>query len=233
MRLSTSWVTIGLLTLSSAALGQSLTDRIKEGASELGQGLSEGADVVVDGAEKVGDRVADTTESTIQLFDGSKTPAETRAMLDNTAERALDELFAETPDAQDLLAQSAGYAVFDVRELTLVGVKAGGGRGVAVALPGNDRDYMNMATAGAGFAIGVGGFESQVIMFFETEDLFRGFVENGYDATAEAGSMFGDDTSELSVEFREGRAVFVLTKSGWKVSASVSGTRYWRATDLN
>ena len=55
----------------------------------------------------------------------------------------------------------------------------------------------------------------------------------GYDATAEAGTMFGEDKAELGVRFVDGRAIFVLTKQGWKVSATAAGTEYWADQNLN
>ena len=59
---------------------------------------------------------------------------------------------------------------------------------------------------------------------------FDEFVTLGYDATAEAGSMFGDEKAEIGVRFVDGRAIFVLTKQGWKVSATAAGTTSARTT---
>ena len=92
---------------------------------------------------------------------------------------------------------------------------------------------MNMATAGVGMSLGLGGFETQVAILFQDEWDFDEFVTLGYDATAEAGSMFGDEKAEIGVRFVDGRAIFVLTKQGWKVSATAAGTRYWADANLN
>ena len=56
---------------------------------------------------------------------------------------------------------------------------------------------MNMATAGVGMSLGLGGFETQVVILFEDAWDFDEFVSMGYDATAEAGSMFGDAKSDI------------------------------------
>jgi hypothetical protein len=53
------------------------------------------------------------------------------------------------------------------------------------------------------------------------------------DATAEAGTLTGDSKDELALRFDDGRAVFVLTKKGWKVSAKLTGTKYWPDEGLN
>jgi hypothetical protein len=92
---------------------------------------------------------------------------------------------------------------------------------------------MNMATGGVGMSLGLGGFETQVAILFKDVWDFDEFVAMGYDATAEAGSMFGDEKAEIGVRFVDGRAIFVLTKQGWKVSATAAGTRYWADQTLN
>ena len=45
--------------------------------------------------------------------------------------------------------------------------------------------------------------------------------------------MAGEHREDLKVKFTDGRAVFMLTKQGWKVSASVTGSRYWPDQALN
>ena len=45
--------------------------------------------------------------------------------------------------------------------------------------------------------------------------------------------MFGDEKAEFGVRFVDGRAIFVLTKQGWKISATAAGTRYWADKNLN
>ena len=92
---------------------------------------------------------------------------------------------------------------------------------------------MNMATGRRRHVAGSGGFETQVAILFEDEWDFDEFVTMGYDATAEAGSMFGDEKAEIGVRFVDGRAIFVLTKQGWKVSATAAGTKYWADENLN
>ena len=153
--------------------------------------------------------------------------------LSRASEAALTRLFVEQPEAADLFEMSAGYAVFDTRKLVLFGLAAGAGRGVAISRTDDKRIYMNMGTAGVGMSLGIGGFETQVVLLFQEEWDFNEFVTMGYDATAEAGTMFGEDKAEFGVRFVDGRAIFVLTKQGWKVSATAAGTKYWADQNLN
>jgi hypothetical protein len=70
-------------------------------------------------------------------------------------------------------------------------------------------------------------------MLFQTDPVYEHFVTQGYDATAEAGTMFDDDETRGTVRFADGRSIYYLTSKGWKVSASAAGTKYWRDIDLN
>jgi hypothetical protein len=215
-------LTLLVLLPVAGAEAQSLGDRLKSGANKVQRGVS--------GAGKA---IGNTVDSTVDLFSDKETPEATRAMLDTMANDTLSRLFDEKPEARTLYESGSGYAVFDTRKLVLVGLAAGAGRGVAVSSDDMQRVYMNMGTAGVGLSLGIGGFESQIVFFFQDDADFNDFVTNGYDATAEAGSMFGDDKNDLGVRFQNGRAVFVLTKQGWKISATAAGTRYWADSDLN
>ncbi|MBE1282223.1 MAG: hypothetical protein GJ676_02830 [Rhodobacteraceae bacterium] len=220
---------LSCLVLSAAAgpsQAQSLGDKIVGG-------LKKGAEAVGEGTSTVVDAVEGSVESTEQLFSGGQPPSETRARLDATAERSIARLLAEKPETATLFEAAAGYAVFDVRKVTLAGFSGGAGRGVAIDSPDDRRVYMTMKTAGVGLALGIGGFESQLIILFQDPAGFDAFVTQGYDASANAGSMLGDDKSEFEIEFRDGRAVFVLTTKGWRVAASATGSTFKPDKDLN
>jgi hypothetical protein len=219
-----------LLVLAGSSAGaEGLGDRLRQGMSKVG----EGAQAVGQGVARVGDRIDESIRSTEELLLDGDSPEAKRADLDAMATEALERLFAEQPDSLDLFQLAYGYAVFDTRKLVLVGVAAGGGRGVAISRTGDRHVYMNMGTAGVGLSFGVGGFESQQVILFESDWHFSDFLRNGFDATAEAGTMAGSDRTELGVRFVDGRAVYVLTTEGWKVSATAMGTRYWIDGDLN
>ncbi len=217
------------LTVSTGAQAQSWRDRLNQGADLLRQG----ADAVQDGAKVIGDRTNESINSTVDLFTNEATPEETRAELDIMAARTLERLFQEQPDAMVLFSESYGHAVFDTRKVVLAGIAAGAGRGVAVSGEDAGRIYMGMGTAGVGWSFGLGGFETQVVILFREEWLFNEFVTYGYDASADAGTMFGDDTASLGVHWIDGRAMFFLTEQGWKASATAAGTKYWVDPALN
>lgn len=212
---------VAIACMSNGVSAKGLLNKISKGAGKAA-GFVE---------ESVG-KVGETIDSTIDLATGDATPQETRDKLDAMAGAGLDRLFSENEAAGNLFDASAGYAVFDTRKITF-GVAAGFGRGVAVSKITEARTYMNMGTGGVGWSFGFGGFETQVVILFETFEGFESFITDGYDATAEAGSMLGDEKVEQTVRFIDGRSIFVLSKKGWKVSASAAGTKYWVDADLN
>ena len=235
MRNKFFYVLLLVLAPTAANAGFSF-DKIKEGAANAAKRVSNATESAVDATGKaVGkatDAVNESIDSTKKSLRDEATPESTRAKLDAMAEKTLARLYSEQPQSQALFDRSSGYAVFDMREASFY-VVAGYGRGVAVNRGTDSRVYMKMATTGAGLSFGIGGWESQLVILFQNETDLENFAKNGHDATAEAGAMAGDDKEQLSHRFNEGKAVFILTKKGWKVGAKLTGSRYWPDEELN
>lgn len=217
---------VSVILAGSPATAQNLFDKISKSA-EKGMKAVEGT------VQKAGESVSDSIDSTVDLASDEETPELTRARMDAMSDEVLLRLFLENPEAEELFDLAAGYAVFDARRSTILLVSAGFGRGVAVSKTTDERTYMTMGTGGVGVSFGLGGFERQIVILFEDQFGFNSFVADGYDATAEAGTMYGDDKTDETLRFIEGRSIFVLTKKGWKVSASAAGTKYWPDPKLN
>lgn len=215
------------------AIGFSMVLGGEAAAENLLQDLNKGAEKVGASIETGFDRVGDTVDSTVDLVTNEATSEETRAELDQMAVKVIDRLTTENPDAAALYQISAGYAVFDTRKITIMPVTAGYGRGVAISREDGSETYMNMGTGGVGAAIGIGGFEAQIVILFETPGDFLKFINDGYDATAETAAMFGEGKAGDNIRFVDGRSFFVLTKKGWRAAANATGTKYWRARELN
>lgn len=155
--------------------------------------------------------------------------AKKRTKIDTRSSEILEQVLGESDNAKQLYEKAIGYAVFDNTKAAL-GVSGGGGSGVAVDKASGDRTYMKMGTAGVGFGIGVKSY--QVIMLFENENVFRNFVDKGWQADTQAGAAAGTKGAAATTTFHNGIAVFVRTKKGLMASADVSGTKYWQS-DLN
>ena len=109
-----------LCIAASPASAQSLRDRFNQGTQAVGKAVN-----------KAARQVDQTIDSTVDLATNEATPAETRAKLDRMSDTVLASLLSQNPAAATLFDQSAGYAVFDTRKATVLGVVAGFGRGVA------------------------------------------------------------------------------------------------------
>jgi lipid-binding SYLF domain-containing protein len=229
-----------LLALPHGTSAEGLWDRVKEGAARTyersGELVKEGADKGLEvggelaekglqaGKEAVGDAAGH--------FYREGTSEDIRARVDKLAFDTLDRLFGDDPEAHLLFDSGYGYAVFEVRQVSLT-VTAGYGYGVAVGADGSQRVYMKMATGGVGFSKGVGGFASEWVVLFEDEEAFRGFVEQGFDASAEATGLVGTEQAGLAARYRQGTAFYRVTKGGLMVAAAVTGTRFWPDPGLN
>ncbi|WP_127112287.1 hypothetical protein [Shimia sediminis] len=226
-----------ICAIPMSASSEGLWKSIKKGASEAGQAVGNTASdvgtAVGNTASDVGTAIDNTVEGTATMLSNEDTPEATRARMDGVANETLQLLLAENPEAAALFEKSYGYAAFDARQLTLIGAAAGYGRGVAVVRETDARTYMKMGTGGVGISFGIGGFERKLVIMFEDTALYHQFVENGYDATAEASTMVGDDNDRGDVQFVEGRRVFYLSKKGWRVATTATGTKYWKDKDLN
>ena len=209
-----------------------LKDGTVNAAKAVGETTGNALNAAGEMAGKATDSAKETVSSTNKDLRDEATPEETRAKLDGMAQATLERLFEDHPGSRELFDGSAGYAVIDSREASFY-VVAGYGRGVAVDRQDDERTYMKMATTGAGLGFGIGGFDNQIVILFEEHDDFTSFIKTGLDATAQAGAMAGEQQDQLSLRYTEGKAVFVLTKKGWKVSAKLTGSRYWPDDELN
>lgn len=154
--------------------------------------------------------------------------AEKRANIDQMAAKALKRLRAASPADGALLDKAVGHAVFDNTKVA-IGLSGGGGRGVAVM--GDSRSYMRMATGGVGIGLGVQSY--QVIFAFENEATLKRFIEEGWEADAAAQASAGTSGANAESQFRDGIAIWQLTEKGLMASANVSGTKYWKNDKLN
>ncbi|NEX23555.1 hypothetical protein G3480_25295 [Thiorhodococcus mannitoliphagus] len=207
-------------------------DRAAKAAEKVAETAGKAAHTLGDVTGKAIDSAQTSLEEAEQDLRDEDTPQETRAKLDAMAETAIQELQEQKPQVTPLIESSAGYAVFDTRQLSY-GVSGGYGRGVAVDLSTDARTYMKMGSLGVGLSFGIGGFDTRIIILVKDAFTFNKLITQGLDASAEAGTMIKDDREELALRFDDGRAVFVLTKEGWKVSAKLSGAKYWPDDALN
>ena len=153
-----------------------------------------------------------------------------RMKLDETAEEALQALFAEHPKAKDLYDKSYGWAVFDNLKLAF-GISGGGGNGVAKAKETGQKTYMKMGTGGIGFGLGANKY--QVIFLFQDPKTFDNFVNKGWQADAGATASASKSAADAKTNFVNGLAIYQMTEKGLMANADIAGTKYWKNDKLN
>jgi lipid-binding SYLF domain-containing protein len=153
-----------------------------------------------------------------------------RMKIDETAQEALNMLFAANRKAENLYEMSYGWAVFDNLKLAF-GFSGGGGNGVAKVRVSGEKTYMKMGTAGIGIGLGVNKY--QVVFLFQDSRTFFNFVQHGWQADATASAVAGQAGAEAKTDFSNGMAIYQITDTGLMAHADIAGTKYWKNKKLN
>jgi lipid-binding SYLF domain-containing protein len=156
--------------------------------------------------------------------------ADRRGEIDKMADATLKELIEKNASAKATLEKAFGWAVFDNTKVA-IGLSGGGGKGVAVEKGSGARTYMKMGTGGVG--LGLGAQSYKVIFMFESQDVFRGFVDKGWQADAGATAAAGTAGANAEASFRNGIALWQFTDAGLMAAADIAGTKYWKNDKLN
>ncbi|GHD60275.1 lipid-binding SYLF domain-containing protein [Jeongeupia chitinilytica] len=165
----------------------------------------------------------------------SATPDEVRAEIRLTTARTLEQLYQLHPDAKPLIAQSAGYAVFDNLSTTIVFAGGATGHGMAVDRRNSHATYMNMY--GAQLGLGLGAQSYKQVFVFQTTSALNEFIRTGWQVgvQANAAAKNGKDGAAYSgaVSIAKGVWVYQMTETGLAMEATVSGVKYARDSELN
>jgi lipid-binding SYLF domain-containing protein len=152
-----------------------------------------------------------------------------RQEIDRNAQATLDELLKTHDGVRDLYSRAAGYAVFTVTKGGFI-VSGGGGNGVAVNKASGKHTYMRMGTGGIG--LGIGGQRYSLVVLFENPDRLAKFVAGGWDSSATAEAVAGQDGVAVRSSFIDGVAFYQITDKGLMAQADVSGTKFWVNEEL-
>jgi lipid-binding SYLF domain-containing protein len=160
-------------------------------------------------------------------------PAEERAEIDKMASTALSELYKLNPAAKSEIANAKGYAVFGNfgMNLLLVSTANGGGKAVSNGKP----TYMKMLSGGVGVGLGVKKFYG--IFIFKTTKAYDNFVNEGWQAGAQADAAAKDNNQGGAVagaiSISPDITYYQITKKGLAAQATIQGTKYWKDNSLN
>jgi lipid-binding SYLF domain-containing protein len=153
-----------------------------------------------------------------------------RDQVNAAAGAALDQLLKKNPKAKELYEKAYGWAAFDNLKLGFF-FSGGGGKGVAVEKKSNKRTYMNMGSVGFGLAFG--GKKYDVVFLFQDRQTFESFVNKGWQATAAADATAGAAGVGGQTAFVNGMAIYQMDSKGLMANADLSGTKYFKDSELN
>lgn len=174
----------------------------------------------------------------IVMFSGfwsGKTLDTQRSQRLQVSNEILQLLYKHAPESKEMIANSYGYATFKNVGVNLVLLSAEGGKGMAHVNGTGKNIYMNMASGGVGFGLGVKDFRA--IFIFENKAVFDQFVNEGWEANAQAdaaaklsekGAAYG-----AAITVAPGIRLYKLTENGLALQATIQGTKYWKDSELN
>jgi lipid-binding SYLF domain-containing protein len=160
---------------------------------------------------------------------------ERRQMIREMETETLERLYREAPSTKAKIKKAAGYGTFANANVNLIFISAGGGYGVVVDNSTGRRTYMKMALAGIG--LGLGAKDYRQVLIFKSPGVLRKFIDSGWEfgGHADAAAKAGETGAELSGEGALGADIeaYSMTETGLALQATVAGTKYWKADDLN
>lgn len=144
-------------------------------------------------------------------------------------------LYKFAPQTRRMVANAYGFATFENLGLNFAAISGEGGKGLAHNNRTRKNTYMNMASGGIG--IGMGVKEFYTVFLFANKRAYDNFVNNGWEANAQADIAAKldneGDAANIAITVAPGVKLFKLTQSGLALQATIQGTKYWKDADLN
>ena len=148
---------------------------------------------------------------------------------------ALASLYEVQPGARYVVEHAAGYAVFSTFGIKIFFAGGTTGSGVVVNQRTHRDTFMKMVKVQAG--LGFGASKDRMIFVFETANALRDFTNQGWDfggganVSAMVAEQGGTFTGAVSVQ--PGVYLYQLTDTGLAASLTLSGTKFFKDTDLH
>ncbi|MCZ6610843.1 MAG: hypothetical protein O7A66_12665 [Alphaproteobacteria bacterium] len=163
------------------------------------------------------------------------TVADKRQTAQSMRSKTLARLYKVHPYAKTQIGQSVGYGVFSNVGINLFLLSTASGWGIVRDKKTGRDTYMKMYSAGIGPGLGVKDFRG--VFVFTSESALKRFVEDGWDASAQADAAAkaegkGDAWSG-AVDVAPGIKLYQLTQFGLALQATIQGTKFWKDDELN
>jgi len=150
-------------------------------------------------------------------------------------EKVLARLYKVQPQAQKVIQDAAGYAVFSNFGMKILILGGGRGEGLAHNNRTGEDIFMKMVEIQGGLGLGIKKFS--LVWIFKNEADFKEFVDTGvelgaqYSASAKSGKEGAGLQGALTI--RPGVWLYQLTDTGLALELTVKGTKYYRDNALN
>ena len=165
---------------------------------------------------------------------GGDTAIEKRTSTRQMRDDALRDLYQRDPSAKAKVESAPGYAAFSNFGAKILLAGTGNGYGMLVENKTNKETFMRMAELNVGLGLGVKDFRA--VFVFHDAAVMKKFAESGWDFGGDAGAgakKEGEGADAGAAASAQGMSIYVLTKTGVELQATVGGTKYWKDEDLN
>jgi len=149
--------------------------------------------------------------------------------------QTLAQLYKTHPAAKDIIANSAGYAVFSDFGFKAIFMGGAGGKGLAVDNATKQETFMKMAEFQPGLGLGAARF--RVVFIFDTPEAFNNFVTSGWEAGANAMATAKTKTEggalAGAVTVSKGVRMIQLDDKGLIAGVSLTAAKFYKDKELN
>jgi lipid-binding SYLF domain-containing protein len=158
-----------------------------------------------------------------------------RVQVREMAQDALSTLYEVAPGTRRVIDRAAGYAVFSTFGVKLFFAGGTTGKGVVINQRTHRQTFMKMVQVQGGLGFGVN--QNRLIFVFTNEQALRKFIDQGWEFGGQANlsAMASGQGAQFSgaAAVSPGVYLYQLTNTGLSATISVSGTKYFKDTDLN
>ena len=158
-----------------------------------------------------------------------------RHQIREMAQDALATLYEIQPGARRAIESSAGYAVFSTFGVKLFFAGGTTGKGMVVNRSTGRQTFMQMAQVQGGLGFGVD--KDRLIFVFANDKALRNFIDQGWEfgAQTNVSAMVGGQGGMFSgaASVAPGLYLYQITKTGLSATLTVSGTKFFKDSDLN
>ena len=158
-----------------------------------------------------------------------------REELKSMAQSTLDDLYAQQPEAKEVIKRAAGYAVFSSFGAKLGVAGTGKGKGLAVNNKTKHVTYMKVLEAQAGLGFGITKY--RLIWVFDTQSAFDEFITKGRQiggqASLNASASGKGKGAAGAASVDQGVWLYQLTDDGLAAEITLKGSQYFKDKDLN